>query len=41
MIRRMRKHTGFTPEQLRQGAPSDEALWGYRLLGEYFSKPNN
>ncbi len=41
MIRRMRKHTGFTPEQLRQGAQSDEALWSYRLLGEYFSKPNN
>ena len=39
MIRRMRRHTGFTPEQLRQGAQNEEALWGYRLLGEYFSKP--
>jgi len=41
MIRRMRRHTGFTPEQLRRGAASDEAFWGYRLLGEYFSKPNS
>lgn len=39
MIRRMRQHTGFTPEQLRRLAPSEEALWGYRLLGEYFAKP--
>lgn len=40
MIRRMRRHTGFTPEQLRRLAPSEEALWGYRLLGEYFAKPD-
>ncbi len=39
MIRRMRQHTGFTPEQLRHGAENDEALWAYRLLGQYFSKP--
>lgn len=39
MIRRMRQHTGFTPEQLRRGAKSDEAMWGYRLLSQYFSKP--
>jgi AraC-like DNA-binding protein len=40
MIRRMRRHTGFTPEQLRQSAAQDEAFWGYRLLGQYFMKPN-
>jgi AraC-like DNA-binding protein len=39
MIRQMRKHTGFTPEQLRQSARDDEAFWGYRLLGQYFAKP--
>ncbi|MEQ8824022.1 MAG: helix-turn-helix domain-containing protein [Filomicrobium sp.] len=39
MIRRLRKHTGFTPEQLRKMAQKEEALWGYRLLGEYFSRP--
>jgi AraC-like DNA-binding protein len=39
MIRQMRRHTGFTPEQLRQSARNDEAFWGYRLLGEYFTKP--
>jgi AraC-like DNA-binding protein len=39
MIRQMRRHTGFTPEQLRQSARHDEAFWGYRLLGEYFAKP--
>lgn len=38
MIRRMRQYTGFTPEQLRQRARDDEAFWGYRLLGEYFTK---
>ncbi len=40
MIRRMRQHTGFTPVQLRRRAANDEALWAYRLLGQYFSKPN-
>jgi AraC-like DNA-binding protein len=39
MIRRMRQHTGFTPEQLRQSARTDEAFWGYRLLGQYFTNP--
>jgi AraC-like DNA-binding protein len=39
MIRQMRRHTGFTPEQLRKSARNDEAFWGYRLLGEYFVKP--
>lgn len=39
MIRRMRSHTGFTPEQLRRSAANDEAMWAYRLLGQYFSKP--
>ena len=38
MIRQMRRHTGFTPEQLRQSARNDEAFWGYRLLGQYFTK---
>ena len=41
MIRQMRRHTGFTPEQLRRFAPSDEALWGYRLLGQYFARPDD
>ena len=40
MIRRMRRHTGFTPEQLRQSANSDEAFWAYRLLGQYFANPS-
>jgi AraC-like DNA-binding protein len=39
MIRQMRRHTGFTPEQLRKSAGSDEAFWGYRLLEQYFTKP--
>ena len=39
MIRQMRRHTGFTPEQLRQSARDDEAFWGYRLLGQYFAQP--
>jgi AraC-like DNA-binding protein len=39
MIRQMRRHTGFTPEQLRQSARDDEAFWGYRLLGQYFEQP--
>lgn len=39
MIRQMRRHTGFTPEELRRFAPSEEALWGYRLLGQYFERP--
>jgi AraC-like DNA-binding protein len=39
MIRQMRRHTGFTPEQLRRRVASDEALWSYRLLGEYFDQP--
>jgi AraC-like DNA-binding protein len=41
MIRQMRRHTGFTPEQLRQSAREDEAFWGYRLLGQYFTKPRS
>jgi AraC-like DNA-binding protein len=41
MIRQMRRHTGFTPEQLRQSAASDEAFWGYRLLGQYFEMPED
>lgn len=36
MIRQLRRHTGFTPEALRRRARDDEALWSYRLLGEYF-----
>jgi AraC-like DNA-binding protein len=39
MIRQMRRHTGFTPEQLRRNAGNDEAFWGYRLLGQYFAQP--
>ena len=39
MIRQMRRHTGFTPEQLRRSAGHDEAFWGYRLLGQYFTRP--
>jgi AraC-like DNA-binding protein len=39
MIRQMRRHTGFTPEQLRQSAGNHEAFWGYRLLEQYFMKP--
>ena len=39
MIRQMRRHTGFTPEQLRQSAGKDEAFWCYRLLGQYFGQP--
>jgi AraC-like DNA-binding protein len=39
MIRQMRRHTGFTPEQLRQSARDHEAFWGYRLLGQYFTEP--
>ena len=39
MIRQMRRHTGFTPEQFRQIARDDEAFWGYRLLRQYFTKP--
>jgi AraC-like DNA-binding protein len=39
MIRQMRRHTGFTPEQLRQSARNNEAFWGYRLLGQYFTTP--
>jgi AraC-like DNA-binding protein len=41
MIRQMRRHTGFTPEQLRQSARYDEAFWCYRLLGQYFTKPKS
>ena len=40
MIRQVRRHTGFTPEQLRQSTASDEAFWGYRLLGQYFEMPD-
>lgn len=39
MIRRLRQHTGFTPEQLRERAQNHEAFWPYRLLGAYFSMP--
>jgi AraC-like DNA-binding protein len=39
MIRQIRRHTGFTPEQLRQSAENHEAFWGYRLLGQYFTMP--
>ncbi|MBS0242447.1 MAG: helix-turn-helix transcriptional regulator, partial [Proteobacteria bacterium] len=39
MIRQLRQHTGFTPEKLRLGIRNDEALWAYRLLGEYFDRP--
>lgn len=39
MIRQMRRHTGFTPEQLRKGAGNEEAFWCYRLLGQYFTNP--
>jgi AraC-like DNA-binding protein len=39
MIRQMRRHTGFTPEQLRQRTRTDEAFWGYRLLGQHFAEP--
>ena len=41
MIRRMRQHTGFTPQQLAERHRSDEALWAYRLLGQYFAKPQS
>ena len=41
MIRQMRRHTGFTPEQLRKSARNDEAFWGYRLLGQYFTTPGS
>jgi hypothetical protein len=41
MIRQMRRHTGFTPEQLRQSAREDEAFWCYRLLGQYFTEPRS
>ncbi|MGA2056044.1 MAG: helix-turn-helix domain-containing protein [Bradyrhizobium sp.] len=41
MIRQIRRHTGLPPEQLRQSARSDEAFWGYRLLGQYFTLPND
>lgn len=37
MIRQMRRHTGFTPEQFRRNAAQDEAFWGYRLLGQHFT----
>ena len=39
MIRRLRRHTGFTPEQLRRSAGHDEAFWAYRLLGQHFEQP--
>ena len=34
MIRRIKQHTGFTPEQLREGRDirHDEAFWYYRVL---------
>jgi AraC-like DNA-binding protein len=38
MIKRLRRHTGFTPGQLGQRAANDEAFWAYRLLGQYFSR---
>lgn len=39
MIRLMRRHTGFTPEQFRRGAAASESFWGYRLLREFFGDP--
>lgn len=39
MIRRLRQHTGFTPGQLRARAATDEAFWPYRLLEQYFDRP--
>lgn len=39
MIRQMRRHTGFTPERLRQNAANEEAFWCYRLLRQYFTNP--
>lgn len=38
MVRRLREQTGFTPEELRQRVARDEALWAYRLLGEFFDR---
>ncbi|MBO0751264.1 MAG: AraC family transcriptional regulator [Bradyrhizobiaceae bacterium] len=38
MIKQVRRHTGFTPDQLRRHARDDETFWGYRLLGRYFDK---
>jgi AraC-like DNA-binding protein len=38
MIKRLRRHTGFTPQQLGRHAANDEAFWAYRLLGQYFSQ---
>ncbi len=38
MIRRMRQHTGFTPQQLLDRAGSEEAFWGYRLLRQHFDR---
>ncbi len=38
MVRRLRQHTGFTPEQLRTRAAKDEALWAYRLLEQFFDR---
>jgi|JI10StandDraft_1071094.scaffolds.fasta_scaffold03139_10 AraC-like DNA-binding protein len=39
MVRRLRQHTGFTPEELRTRVPKDEALWAYRLLEKFFDRP--
>jgi AraC-like DNA-binding protein len=39
MIRRTRQHTGLTPEELRTRIPVEEAFWVYRLLGQYFDRP--
>lgn len=36
MTRRVRRDTGFTPEQLRKLIEHDEAFWCYRLLGEQY-----
>ena len=40
MIRRLRQHTGFTPEELRTRMPVEEAFWAYRLLGQFFDRPD-
>lgn len=40
MIRRMRQHTGFTPEELRSRVQVEEAFWAYRVLGQYFDRPD-
>jgi AraC-like DNA-binding protein len=36
MTRRVRRETGFTPEQLRELIQRDEAFWAYRLAAKRF-----